>query len=93
MRLLINPSRMRATFVFMTMRLALLFASTAFVLSALTLSPAVLPNVAGAGLMGWTIGATLWSIGTLSDLFILSFKALPLLTARGALLLGRNRPQ
>jgi hypothetical protein len=85
---------MRATFVALTMRLALIAASIAFGLSALTLSSSVLPNVIGAGLMGATIGATLWAICVLFDLAVLSLKALPLLALHvRPLLLGRNRPQ
>ena len=48
MRLLINPSLMRATLVFMMARLALMFALGAFVLSALIFSHAVPLNVLGA---------------------------------------------
>jgi hypothetical protein len=87
---------MRATFVALTMRLALMLASAAFILSALTFSPAVFANVVGAGLIGGTIGATFWLIGTAFDLAVVCLKALPMLLIprrASALLLRANRPQ
>lgn len=86
---------MRATFIWLASRLALMFASAAFVLSALTFSPNVAANVLVAAILGSMTGATVWLLGTAFDLVVVSLKALPLLSLSAArpLALRRNRPQ
>ena len=76
---------------------ALLLMVPVFLVNLAFFSPSVLPQVVGAGLIGATIGLTLWLVGTVFDLACVGLRFLCLslllpLRSGSARLLGRNRP-
>lgn len=76
MRLRVNPTLMRGTLMRLVGHFALLLIVPVFALNLIFFSPNVLPQVVGAGLIGASIGFTLWLIGTTFDLACVGIRLL-----------------